>query len=163
MSGTIAGGTSTKKLLYGALLAVATFSSFLPAQRVKPHSDADRLIGAWHLAALGEPGVDGTVKSVAGLKGTLIYTRDGHMSVQIMYPASQSNLNNDYVRNGYEASFGSYTLDQAAHTVTHQVQGSITPGLVGKDLTRAYRFSNGHLIIRSTHRDERWQVEWVHD
>ncbi len=85
------------------------------------------------------------------------------MSVQIMYPAAQSKLNNDYVRNGYEASFGSYTIDEAAHTVTHHVQGSITPGLVGKDLTRAYRFSNGHLIIRSTRPEERWQVEWVHE
>jgi len=47
------------------------------------------------------------VNSLAGLKGTLIYTRDGHMSVQLMYPESAAALSNDYVLNGYEASFGS--------------------------------------------------------
>ena len=39
----------------------------------------------------------------------LIYTGDGHMSVQLMYPKSASSLSNEYVLNGYEASFGSFT------------------------------------------------------
>jgi Lipocalin-like domain len=54
-------------------------------------------------------------------KGMLIYTRDGHMSVQLMYPASAQSLSNEYVRNGYEASFGSYDVDESTHTVTHHV------------------------------------------
>ncbi len=127
------------------------------------NSDRARLIGAWHLVTLGEPAADGKVSSLAGLKGTLIYTRDGHMSVQLMYPASQNALSNDYVRNGYEASFGSYTVDENAHTVTHHVQGSITHGLVGKNLTRVYQFSDGHLIIKSADPNEHWQVVWEHD
>jgi hypothetical protein len=65
----------------------------------------------------------------------LIYTRDGHMSVRLMYPESANNLSNEYVLNGYEASFGSYDVDESAHTVTHHVQGSITRDLlVGKEL-----------------------------
>jgi len=40
--------------------------------------------------------------------GMLIYTRDGHMSVPLMYPKSASALSNEYVLNGYEASFGNY-------------------------------------------------------
>jgi hypothetical protein len=155
-----------KARIFWTLAAVVALSGIARAQPAKSGptegSDSEKLIGAWRLASLGEPGADGTVKSVTGLKGTLIYARDGHMSVQIMYPASQSALFNDYVRNGYEASFGSYTVNEAAHTVTHHVEGSITPGLVGKDLTRAYRFSNGHLIIRSTRPEEHWQVVWEH-
>lgn len=143
-------------------LFFALCATLLPAQQ-KPASDSEKLIGAWHLVSLGEPGADGKLNGVPGLTGSLIYTRDGHMSVQIMYPASQSTLSNDYVRNGYEASFGSYTVNETAHTVTHHVQGSITPGLIGKDLTRAWQLSNGHLIIRSTRPDEHWQVVWEHD
>ena len=41
----------------------------------------------------------------------LIYTRDGHMSVQLMYPKiGERRLSNEYVQAGYEASFGSYDV-----------------------------------------------------
>jgi hypothetical protein len=97
-------------------------------------------------------------------KGMLVYTRDGHMSVQLMYPASAKTLSNEYVLKGYEASFGSYDVDENAHTVTHHVQGSITRNqLVGKDLPRKFEFTpDGHLIIRSTRPDEHWFVTWAH-
>jgi Lipocalin-like domain len=90
----------------------------------------------------------------------LLYTRDGHMSVQLMYPKSASDLTNDYVKNGYEASFGSYDVNEQAYTVTHHVQGSITEGLVGKDLPRAFQLSDRRLIIKSTRPDEHWSVTW---
>jgi hypothetical protein len=46
------------------------------------------------------------------------------------------------VKDGYEASFGSYDGDEGMHTVTHHVQGSITRDLlVGKDLPRVYEFT----------------------
>ncbi|HEX3987661.1 MAG TPA: lipocalin-like domain-containing protein [Acidobacteriaceae bacterium] len=129
-----------------------------------PGSDRERFIGAWHLVSLQSPGADGKVVGVPGLRGTLIYTRDGHMSVGIMYPASATSLSNDYVKNGYEASFGIYDVDEAKHTVTHHVQGSITRGLVGKSLVRVYRFTDdGRLIITSPRRDEHWSVTWEHD
>lgn len=121
------------------------------------------LIGAWHLLSMEEPGPDGKLTRITNRKGMLLYTSDGHMSVQIMFPASESALSNDYVRNGYEASFGSYDVDEQAHTVTHQVQGSITPKLVGQHLTRVYEFSDGHLIIKSTRPEEHWSVTWEHE
>ena len=94
----------------------------------------------------------------------LIYTGDGHMSVQLMYSKATTNLSNEYVQNGYEASFGSYDLNEATHTVTHHIQGSVTRDLlVGKHLPRVYRFSSdGHLIIRSANPDEHWSVIWEH-
>jgi Lipocalin-like domain len=126
-------------------------------------SDRERLIGAWHLVSLGEPGPDGRLNASAGLKGTLVYTLDGHMSVQLMYPDAAANLSNEYVLNGYEASFGSYDLDEAKHLVTHHVQGSITHGLVGKDLPRVYELTaDGHLIIKSANPAEHWRVIWEH-
>jgi hypothetical protein len=97
-------------------------------------------------------------------KGMLVYTRDRHMSVQLMYPKSAKNLSNEYVLNGYEASFGSYDVDEIAHTVTHHVKGSNTRDLlVGKDLIRKFEFTaDGHLIIRSARPDEHWSVTWEH-
>jgi hypothetical protein len=138
----------------------------LPAQstpNANATSDRERLVGAWHLSSLGEPGPTGKVSSLPGLKGTLIYTRDGHMSVQLMYPEAAATLSNDYALNGYEASFGSYDIDETKHVVTHHVQGSITHGLVGKDLVRVYQLTeDGHLIIKPVNPAEHWQVTWEH-
>ena len=124
----------------------------------------ERFVGAWHLVHIDAPGPDGKQQDIPQPIGMLIYTRDGHMSVQLMYPKSAGALSNEYVLNGYEASFGSYDLDEAKHTVTHHVQGSVTRDLlVGKDLPRVYEFTgDGHLIIRSTRPDEHWSVTWEH-
>lgn len=134
-----------------------------PAQAASPGSDRARLIGAWHLVSLDAPGPDGKTAAIPGLEGMLVYTRDGHVSVEIMYPQSQNSLTNDYVLNGYEASFGSFSVDQSAHTVTHHIAGSITRALVGKDLTRSYQFLGDRLIIHSVRADEHWRVTWQHD
>jgi len=126
-------------------------------------STLGKLVGAWHLVSIDSPGPDGKLNHITDCKGQLIYTGDGHMSVQLMYAPSQSTLTNDYVLNGYEASFGKYDVDEAAHTVTHHVEASVTRGLVDKDLTRAFQFSNGNLVIKSVRPDEHWSVTWSHD
>jgi hypothetical protein len=145
-----------------ALLSAVSRMQSAEKQQTDRSSARDKLIGAWRLVSLEIPEADGKVNRIVDLKGMLLYTHDGHMSVQLMYPPSSSGLSNDYVKNGYEASFGSYDVNEEAHTVTHHVQGSITEGLVGKDLPRAYQFSDGHLIIKSTSLDEHWSVTWEH-
>jgi hypothetical protein len=127
-----------------------------------PGSDKDRLIGAWHLVSIAGP--DGKLVTGDLPVGMLVYTRDGHMSVQLMYPKSATTQSNEYVKNGYEASFGGYDVDGKAHTITHHVSGSNTGDLlVGKDLPRVYEFgADGHLIIRSARSDEHWSVQWAH-
>jgi len=156
-----------KAIRYWSLAFVVALGGLSHAQSAEkkisaPGSDRERLIGAWHLVSMGDLGADGQSNHVTEIKGTLIYTRDGHMSVQLMYPPSASALSNDYVLNGYEASFGSYDVNEETHTVTHHVQGSITRGLVGKDLSRVYQFSGNHMIIKSANPDEHWSVTWEH-
>jgi hypothetical protein len=149
----------------GTLLVVAMiFSLSVSAQTANKTSAREILIGAWHLVHIDAPGADGKSMPVPQPKGVLIYTRDGHMSVQLMYPESANTLSNEYVLNGYEASFGSYDIDETARTVTHHVEASNTRDLlVGKDLPRKYEFTaDGHLIIRSTRPDEHWSVTWEH-
>jgi hypothetical protein len=148
--------------LSGLLLAHSAEKKDAGPGSTKESSAREKLIGAWRLAWMEDEGADGKVTRVTDRRGILIYTRDGHMSVQLMYPKSESGVSNDYVKDGYEASFGSYEVSEQAHTVTHQVQGSVTRGLVGKDLPRAFQFSDGRLIIKSTRPDEHWSVTWEH-
>src|SRR5690242_14914712 len=108
------------KIITVGMLAVLTAVS--GASQTRPEekngrlgTDRDRFIGAWRLASITGP--DGKPVTTDVPIGMLIYTADGHMSVQLMYPKSASTLSNDYVRNGYEASFGSYDINEATHTV----------------------------------------------
>ena len=142
------------RILVFLLASVCLFS--------QTHSDKEKLIGAWRLVSISGP--DGKLLTTGVPAGMLIYTRDGHMSVQLMYPKSENPLSNEYVQNGYEASFGSYDMNEATHTVTHHVQGANTGGrLVGKDLPRIYQFTaDGRLIIKPVRPDERWSVTWEH-
>jgi hypothetical protein len=146
------------KLGYGcALIAAMTLSAQSQTKNAK-----EQLIGAWHLERIDAPSPDGKPMRGSQPKGMLIYTRDGHMSVQLMYP--ETALSNEYVAQGYEASFGSYDVNETAHTMTHHVQGSITRDLlVGKDLPRKFEFTpEGRLVIRSTRADEHWFATWAH-
>ena len=153
-----------KALRYSTLAVLVALARLSHAQSkdAGAGSAKEKLIGAWHLVAMGETGADGKGNQATEIKGTLIYTRDGHMSVQLMYPESEAALNNDYVLNGYEASFGTYDVNEVAHTVTHHVQGSLTRGLIGKDLTRVLEFSDGRLIIKPANPEEHWSVTWEH-
>jgi lipocalin-like protein len=158
-----------KPLYCGALIVLTTIACFTQAQSSEKQSTGsdsarEKLIGAWHLAHIDSQGTDGKATPIPQPQGMLIYTRDGHMSVQLMYPKSANSLSNEYVQDGYEASFGSYDVDEATHTLTHHVQGSVTRDLlVGKDLPRIYQFTgDGHLIIKSARLDEHWSVTWEH-
>jgi hypothetical protein len=154
-----------KAQLVWALAGVGALSG-LPLAQSAPEQSGDgasareMFVGAWRMAWMEEPGPDGTITRITDREGTLMYTRDGRMSVQIQFPESQSSVSNDYVLSGYEASFGTYEVNEEAQTITRHVEGSITRGLVGKRLTRAYRFSDGRLTMRSVRPEERWSVTW---
>jgi hypothetical protein len=72
-----------KALRYGILAVVVVLSGISSAQFARrdaiPASDREKLIGAWHLVSIGELGADGQMDHTVEVKGTLIYTRDGHM------------------------------------------------------------------------------------
>jgi len=152
------------KTLQWIVVATAVILAGARAQSHTSPSGNNALIGAWHLVRIDAPGPDGKVSSTPQPEGMLIYTRDGHMSVQLMYPRSANSPDNEYVLGGYEASFGSYDVNEARHLVTHHVKGSITRDLlVGKDLPRVYQLTgNGYLIIHSTDPREHWSVTWKH-
>ena len=146
------------------VVATAVVLAEAGAQSHPSSSGRNALIGAWHLVRIDAPSPSGLDALKNQPIGMLIYTADGHMSVQLMYPRSANSLNNEYVLGGYEASFGSFDVDETKHIVTHHVQGSITRDLLlGKDLPRVYQLTgDGHLIIRSADPREHWSATWEH-
>src|SRR5579884_727982 len=112
------------KTIHFGIVAMLAAAFGLAQLRRSPASDREKFIGAWRLASMRGP--DGKPVTTGVPVGMLIYTGDGHMSVQLMYPNGARALSNEYVENGYEASFGSYDVNPAAHTVTHHIEGSNT-------------------------------------
>ncbi len=123
-----------------------------------------RFVGAWRLASLEQEGADGKIQR-ADSTGLLVFTPDGHMSVQVMErnPPTQAPAGLEkYSAGGYEASFGTYEIDEATHTFTFHIEGALARSLIGKELPRAFEFSGRQLIVKSTRPDERWRVTWEH-
>lgn len=122
---------------------------------------ADQFVGAWRLASLEEPDADGKIHK-AECTGLLIFTRDGHVSVQVMYHNAQTESGAapaQYAQGGYEASFGTYEIDDA-RTFTFHVEGALVRTLIGKHLKRVCEFSGNRLIVKSSDQKEHWKVVW---
>jgi len=160
-----------KKLrLLGVVFLFIGMSAMTLAGQDRDVSDGirDRFVGAWRLAWLEEQGADGKIHSAEAM-GLLVFTRDGHMSVQVMYRNPQANSQASangapvqYAQGGYEASFGTYEVDESTHSFTYHVEGALVRTLIGKDLTRVYDFSGKQLIVKSSSPDEHWRVAWEH-
>ncbi len=86
----------------------------------------------------------------------LIYDRSGHFAAQFMkrdrstpvQDAAAHVTNNTSAQGGYDAYFGTYSVDDAAGTVTQRLMGSLSPGNVGMTLTRAMDARDNSLVIR---------------
>ena len=147
-------------LALSLLLALHTNAAPGPATA----KDRSRFVGAWKLLALERPGPNGQTSRVECC-GMFVFTADGHLSVQVMdrEPKAQSPdaAPEQYSQGGYEASYGSYVVDQKTHTFTFHVEGALVRTLIGKDLPRRYTFTGNQLIVESTRDDEHWRVIWV--
>jgi len=123
-----------------------------------------RLIGAWRMAWNEELGADGKLHRNERT-GILLFTRDGHMSVQIMARDSgsvPSAVAAKYYQGDYTAYYGKYDVDERAHTVTYHVEGALVRTLIGNDLIRRYEISGTQLILKPFGSDENWTFAWEH-
>lgn len=140
-----------------------------------PPSQASQLIGTWHLVSRVVTLPGGAVMHDAGLGarpvGTLTYTADGFMSAQLMAGSrpdsvecaagsSVASENNDRSINHYDAYFGTYTVDESKHIVTHHLQGALAAEDVGKNLFRQFAVAGDTLtIVTSTDSPQGRQVK----
>ena len=120
-----------------------------------------QLVGTWRLITRVVRLEDGTaVQEGLGTtpKGYLIYDPSGHMAVQLLRPDRPTTIacsssdstpsdNSPQLLNGYEAYFGTYTIDETNHTVTHHLEGALAAADVGRNLIRQFQVSGDKLTI----------------
>lgn len=118
------------------------------------------LPGTWELASridvtdAGERRVDPSLGSDP--IALLTYDRSGHFAAQFMKrdrstpvaDAPAGAPNNSRAVGGYDAYFGTYTVDDAKGTVTQRLLGSLSPENVGQVLTRAMTVRGDTLTIQ---------------
>jgi Lipocalin-like domain len=121
----------------------------------------DQLVGPWRLISRVVTLEDGSAVQDPGLGkapiGYLIYDSSGHMAAQLMRldrpmaidcgtsgPAPRENSQSV---NGYDAYFGTYTIEETNHTVTHHLEGALAAADVGKNLVREFQVSRDKLTV----------------
>lgn len=143
-------------LLSLGLLSAAVAAQSAPDGPYRKTQIENRLIGAWKLNSLEASSADGQVHQV-DCDGMFLFTRDGKASVQVMYRNAQTG--SAYAQGGYEASYGSYRIDDSS-TFTFHIDGALIRTLIGKDLKRAYEITGNRLTVKSTDPNEHWKVIW---
>jgi hypothetical protein len=138
------------------LLGLMIFSAGAAAQSTHDAANQNHLVGAWKLVSLEEPSADGQVHE-ADCTGMFVFTRNGKASVQVMYRNARTG--SAYAHSGYEASYGSYRIDDDS-TFTFHIDGALVRTLIGKDLKRTYEISGERLTVKSTDPNEHWKVVW---
>ena len=118
------------------------------------------LIGTWRLVSREDRTGSGERRIDPGLGADpialLVYDRGGNFAAQFMkrerrsapVAAGPSAPNNSQAVGGYDAYFGSYTVDDAAGTVTQRLQGALSAENVGLVLTRAMQVIGNELVIQ---------------
>lgn len=122
---------------------------------------ASQLVGTWRLESRQDQTVAGERRVDPGLGADpialLAYDAAGNFTAQFMkrdrstgavVAAGRASVNNSAAVNGYDAYFGTYTVDEASGSVTQVLEGALSPSDVGKIVKREMRVEEGRLIIR---------------
>jgi hypothetical protein len=140
-----------------------------PKNEVMPSHASVRaqLVGSWRLLSRESRRENGQVKADRGLStlplGVLIYDQSGHVAAQLsrrdrtvsMFReecavAAETKGTPDTAQTvlGYDAYFGTYTLNEKERTVTHHLEAAIWPGDIGKNIDRHFTISGNRLTIK---------------
>lgn len=161
-----------RRLLHTSVATVALASllwtSTRTAGREMQPTERRSLMGVWALVSLQDHRPNGEVLDWMGKKpsGMLVYSPDGRMTLQIMrdprptvavpiwssdghdlLPGAAANEIRDAYR-GYYAYFGTWDVDERAHTVTHHVRASLRSNEVDSDYVRPFELSGEQLLLR---------------
>jgi hypothetical protein len=136
----------------GLLMVLFLFSGFASERVVKASAAAppalkEEIIGTWRLTSRIVRQADGSESFDPRFGqhpvGYISYDRVGHMSIQQMRPDRPKND----PTNGYEAYFGTYTVDEEKKTVTHHIEGDMLSDRVGQDLRREFEIKGDELTL----------------
>lgn len=150
--------TNPRRLLLPLVLVVALLAAaFSFATPSMAHRGTSPLVGAWRMTSL-EAGTPGNLRPVP-YSGQIIFTKSGTMSVQAMNPDTTA-ADTPYTINGYEAFYGTVTVDKTAGTFVVTVESSAVRNLIGQRLTRVFRVSGDRLVLTPTNPAEGWRVTY---
>lgn len=132
----------------GVWAVIATVVALLPGGAVaQQKSLKDQLAGAWTLLLVDGVTADGTHLPGYGPNpiGTVIFSPDGHYSLQIMRAVRPKFASNNPAQGtpeeykaasqGINTHFGSYVANDADKTLTYHIEGSSFPNLDGSRRT----------------------------
>jgi hypothetical protein len=117
------------------------------------------MLGLWRLLSRQDHDESGTrhIDPIMGPSpGGLLCFGPTHFAAQFMNPDRSaagatpvgSGPNNSGAVNGYDAYFGTYTIDATAGTVTVQLQGALSPANIGQSFVRDIRVADNNLWIQ---------------
>lgn len=119
------------------------------------------LVGTWELVAREDHDAAGELRPDPALGpnplGLLIYDASGRFAAQFMKrdrttPLSEAvsampSSNNTLAKDGYDAYFGSYVVDDERGAVTQTLQAALSPENVGHVVTREMTVEGDTLVI----------------
>jgi YD repeat-containing protein len=120
-----------------------------------------RFVGTWKLLYRDTPGRSGepvhTIET-----GRLTYDERGNMTVQVAREGRETltaSSDPQQVISSYTAYWGTYVVDEAKGTMTHQIEGSLSPGMIGRPSPHRYEFSNAdqRLALTSPGSTSTWE------
>jgi lipocalin-like protein len=140
-----------------AATSVAAFALAMASTGASAQVDKN-LVGTWTIVSVTYE-QDG--KKIEGfgpnVKGTQIYDANGRIATIVMrsdLPKVASNNRttataeeSQKIVHGSLAYFGTYTTNEADHSVTVQIEGATLPNWIGTSQTRAYTISGDQLTI----------------
>lgn len=130
-----------------------------------------RLIGCWRLISYRMQSASGDSSYPLGEDplGQLAYDACGRMSAHLMRrdpaPFADKNLfaaqaaEKSRAWSGYMGYWGTFTVDEAAQTVNHLVEGAWFPNMVGTIQVRGYSFDGDLLTLSAI--TEAWSARLV--
>jgi hypothetical protein len=152
----------------GVIAALAVPAALAQTDGPKDDSSSVRrqLVGSWRLVSRESRRENGQVEFDANLAtlplGILIYDQSGHVAAQLsrrdrtvaMFgeecPAAATIKGTPDTAQtvlGYDAYFGTFTLNERDGIVTHHLEAAIWPGDIGKSIDRHFSIAGDRLTI----------------
>ncbi|MGD9798964.1 MAG: lipocalin-like domain-containing protein [Parvularculaceae bacterium] len=123
---------------------------------------SENIIGTWHLQSREDRTTDGRIIREVSLGsdpyGLLFYDRGGNFAAQFMKKdrsdsaqtptnISTSGANNTKAIGGYDAYFGTYTVDDELGSVTQHLVAALSAENVGQTVTRQVTVDGDVLVV----------------
>lgn len=128
------------------------------AQAEKPKGEiVEKIVGTWKLISIEDHRPNSPQREY-NPTGYIIYDLTGRMAVQITRRSDRAKFAAEEIAqatteekaaafSSYAAYYGTYTINEAAGTITHHVDGGLWPNDVGKDLVRYFKVSGNRITL----------------